>query len=73
MCRIYKFQILFRWDCIAWPNKIEQQMEVTAASQEQDEDRFQKNLVAEQNLFQDRLDGLNMVVAGFAAYADLQK
>ena len=29
--------------------------------------------MAEQNLFSDRLDGLNMVVAGFAAFADLQK
>jgi len=63
----------FRWNCIAWPNKIVQQIEVTHSNQESDEDRFQKNLLAEQNLFTDRLDGLNMVVAGFSGFADLQK
>ena len=63
----------FRWSCIGWPNKIEQQIEATGANQESDEERFQKNLLAEQNVFSDRLDGLNMVVAGFAAFADLQK
>lgn len=62
-----------RWSCIGWPKKIEQQIEVTIANQESDEERFQKNLLTEQNNFSDRLDGLNMVVAGFAAYADLQK
>ena len=48
-------------------------MEVTHATQESDEERFQKNLLAEQNLFSDRIDGLNMVVAGFSGFADLQK
>lgn len=63
----------YRWGCIAWPNKIEQQIEQTLQNQETDEERFHKNLLSEQNLFQDRLDGLNMVVAGFSAYNDLQK
>lgn len=62
-----------RWSCIGWPNKIEQQIEATGSNQEAEEERFQKNLLAEQNNFSDRLDGLNMVVAGFAAFADLQK
>ncbi|XP_066927305.1 dynein axonemal heavy chain 1-like isoform X2 [Clytia hemisphaerica] len=62
-----------KWSCLGWPNKIEQQIEATIVVQESEEERFQKNLVAEQQLFADRLDGLNMVVAGFSAFADLQK
>lgn len=62
-----------RWSCIAWPGKIEQQIEATSVNLESDEERFHKNLLAEQNLFQDRLDGLNMVVAGFAAHTDINK
>jgi len=48
-------------------------MEATEASLESDEERFQKNLLADQNTFQDRLDSLNMAVAGFAAHTDLSK
>ena len=48
-------------------------MEATEASLEADEERFQKNLLADQNTFQDRLDSLNMAVAGFAAHADISK
>ena len=62
-----------RWTCIGWPHKIQQQMETTEESLESDEERFQKNLLADQNTFQDRLDSLNMAVAGFAAHADLSK
>lgn len=40
---------------------------------ENDEDRFHKNLLDEQNSFQDRLDGLSMVVAGFSGYNDIHK
>ena len=62
-----------RWTCIGWPHKIQLQMEATEASLEADEERFQKNLLADQNTFQDRLDSLNMAVAGFAAHTDLSK
>ena len=62
-----------RWTCIGWPHKIQLQMEATEANLEADEERFQKNLLADQNTFQDRLDSLNMAVAGFAAHTDLSK
>lgn len=48
-------------------------MEATEASLDADEERFQKNLLADQNTFQDRLDSLNMAVAGFAAHTDISK
>lgn len=63
----------FRWNCIGWPNKIEQAIETTVKNLENDEDRFHKNLLDEQNSFQDRLDGLSMVVAGFSGYNDIHK
>lgn len=62
-----------RWTCIGWPYKIQLQMEATEASLDADEERFQKNLLADQNTFQDRLDSLNMAVAGFAAHTDISK
>lgn len=48
-------------------------MEATEQALDADEERFQKNLLADQNTFQDRLDSLNMAVAGFAAHTDLSK
>ena len=48
-------------------------MELTEETLVADEERFQKNLSADQNTFQDRLDSLNMAVAGFAAHTDLSK
>lgn len=48
-------------------------MELTEEALESDEERFQKNLLADQNTFQDRLDSLNMAVAGFAAHTDISK
>ncbi|CAH3196981.1 unnamed protein product, partial [Porites evermanni] len=62
-----------KWTCIGWPYKIQLQMEATEASLDADEERFQKNLLADQNTFQDRLDSLNMAVAGFAAHTDISK
>ena len=62
-----------RYTCVGWPHKIEVQLEATAEHLEDDEERFQKNLLNEQNTFQDRLDALNMVIAGFSAHTDINK
>lgn len=63
----------YRWACIGWPHKIVLQIESTEKGLDADEERFQKNLLADQNTFADRLDSLNMAVAGFAAHTDLSK
>ena len=73
VCNIDNLFTLVRWSCLSWPAKIENMIETTHRQLEGDEERFHKNLLAEQNLFQDRLDGLNMVVAGFSTYTDIQK
>eukprot|EP00794_Sanderia_malayensis_P012733 gene12733-14038_t len=62
-----------KWTCASWPHKIELQMEKTAEQLEDDEERFHKVLLTEQNNFQDRLDGINMIVAGFSAHTDINK
>ncbi|XP_071943674.1 dynein axonemal heavy chain 1-like isoform X2 [Antedon mediterranea] len=62
-----------KWSAIGWPRKIEIQMEQTLQQLEEDQERFQKIQVTDQNNFQDRLDALQMVVAGFAAHTDLER
>ncbi|XP_065685160.1 dynein axonemal heavy chain 1 isoform X1 [Hydra vulgaris] len=62
-----------KWSCLAWPGKIQQQIEMTVKNLQVDEDRFHKSLLTEQNLFQDRVDGINMTVAGFSIYNDITK
>ena len=63
----------YRWTCASWPHKIETLLDTIAEHLEEDEERFHKNLLTEQNNFQERLDGLNMVVAGFSGHTDILK
>ncbi|RDD38836.1 Dynein heavy chain 1, axonemal [Trichoplax sp. H2] len=62
-----------RWTAVGWPYKIEQQMKQTDESLEKDEERFRKVQVTDQSNFEDRLDTLQMVVAGFSAHTDVKK
>ena len=48
-------------------------METTAKNLESDEERFHKILLTEQSNFQDKLDDLNMIVAGFSGHTDINK
>ena len=63
----------YRWTCASWPHKIGTLLDTIAEHLEEDEERFHKNLLTEQNNFQERLDGLNMVVAGFSGHTDILK
>ncbi|XP_078663939.1 dynein axonemal heavy chain 1-like [Branchiostoma floridae x Branchiostoma belcheri] len=62
-----------KWTAIGWPHKIVDQMDMTLQQLEEDEERFRKIQLSDQNNFQDRLDTLQMVVAGFAAHTDISK
>ncbi|XP_065895241.1 dynein axonemal heavy chain 1-like isoform X2 [Dysidea avara] len=62
-----------RWTTLGWPRKIQEQSENCTKQLEQDEERFQKNLSNDQATFEDRLDSLEMVVAGFSGHTDLTK
>ncbi|XP_052808511.1 dynein axonemal heavy chain 1-like isoform X3 [Mya arenaria] len=62
-----------KWTAIGWPHKIEVQMEQTETQLEEDEERFRKLQSSDQGNFNDRLDTLQMVVAGMAAHSDISK
>ncbi|XP_028841933.1 dynein heavy chain 1, axonemal isoform X2 [Denticeps clupeoides] len=57
-----------KWKARAWPCKIMTQMESVKSQHAQDKECFQKIQLVDQNTFQERLDSLQMVVAGFAGY-----
>ncbi|XP_076603478.1 dynein axonemal heavy chain 1 [Chaetodon auriga] len=60
-----------KWRAIGWPQRIFSQMEAVAVQHLEDEERFHKIQLADQNNFEDHLDSLQMLVAGFAAHADI--
>eukprot|EP00118_Oscarella_pearsei_P012540 m.93002 g.93002 ORF g.93002 m.93002 type:complete len:4173 (+) comp36767_c0_seq9:102-12620(+) len=62
-----------RWTMIGWPRKLEGQMEMVHGMLDKDEERFRKNQFNDQNSFEDRLDSLQMAVAGFSAHVDIKK
>ncbi|XP_050390512.1 dynein axonemal heavy chain 1 [Patella vulgata] len=62
-----------KWTTVGWPHKIERQMEQTYLQLEADEERFRKLQSSDQTNFEDRMDNLQMVVAGMAAYTDITK
>ena len=45
---------------MGWPHKISEQVEYCGEQLNQDEERFQKNMLADQATFEDRLDTLQV-------------
>lgn len=43
---------------VGWPHKLETQLEQVSESLDKDEERFHKNLLNDQTVFDDRLDEL---------------
>ncbi|XP_059176982.1 dynein axonemal heavy chain 1-like [Physella acuta] len=62
-----------KWTTIGWPHKIENQMEQTQLQLDEDEERFRKLQQSDQTNFEDKLDGLQMAVAGMAAYSEITR
>uniref|UniRef100_A0A8C9ZPR8 Dynein axonemal heavy chain 1 n=1 Tax=Sander lucioperca TaxID=283035 RepID=A0A8C9ZPR8_SANLU len=60
-----------KWTAIRWPQKIIGQIEAVAVQNVEDEERFHKIQLVDQNNFEEHLDSLQMLVAGFAAHADI--
>ena len=58
---------------IGWPHKLEQQVEAVTEILNKDEERFHKNQMSDQTNFEDRLDSLQMTVAGFSAHTDIKR
>lgn len=53
-----------KWTCFAWPAKVDELIERTNDNLGQDEERFQKILASDQANFEDKMDSLQMTVAG---------
>ena len=49
-----------RWNTLAWPRKVVDQIESTEQQLEQDEQRFQKKLLDDQTQLDDKLDTLQV-------------
>ncbi|KAK0056678.1 dynein heavy chain 1 axonemal-like isoform X1 [Biomphalaria pfeifferi] len=62
-----------KWTTIGWPHKIEVQMEQTLVQLTEDEERFRKLQQSDQTSFEDKLDGLQMAVAGMAGYTEISR
>ncbi|XP_063071051.1 dynein axonemal heavy chain 1 [Engraulis encrasicolus] len=62
-----------KWTAMAWPHKIEKQLETVEEQHVEDEERFHKIQLVDQNNFQDRLESLQMLVAGFSGYTDVAR
>ncbi|XP_073447685.1 dynein axonemal heavy chain 1 [Aquarana catesbeiana] len=62
-----------KWAIIAWPHKIMTTMETVREQHLEDEERFRKIQVMDQNNFLERQDSLQMVVAGFSTHTDITR
>uniref|UniRef100_A0A3Q3E168 Dynein, axonemal, heavy chain 1 n=1 Tax=Labrus bergylta TaxID=56723 RepID=A0A3Q3E168_9LABR len=60
-----------KWSAIGWPQRIISQVEVAGIQNEEDEEVFRKIQVVDQNNFEEHLDSLQMLVAGFAGHSDI--
>uniref|UniRef100_UPI00398EE5C8 dynein axonemal heavy chain 1 isoform X2 n=1 Tax=Pristiophorus japonicus TaxID=55135 RepID=UPI00398EE5C8 len=62
-----------KWDAIAAPHLITTRMEVMKTQHMDEEELFRKIQISDQSALQERLEGLQMVVAGFSAYTDMTR
>ncbi|XP_065194434.1 dynein axonemal heavy chain 1-like [Sycon ciliatum] len=60
-----------RWTLVGWPAKLERQVEQVTVSQAHDEEHFKKNLLTDRTDYVDKVDALELAVAGFSGYTDL--
>ncbi|XP_036957739.1 dynein heavy chain 1, axonemal isoform X2 [Acanthopagrus latus] len=60
-----------KWTAIGWPQKIINQMEAAAVQHVEDEEHFHKIQLVDQNNFEDRLESLKMLVAGFTSHTNI--
>ncbi|GAA6221830.1 dynein heavy chain 1, axonemal-like [Lates japonicus] len=62
-----------KWTAIGWPQKIISQMEAATVQHVEDEECFRKIQLADQSNFEEHLDSLQMLVAGFAGHSDIDR
>ncbi|XP_060621830.2 dynein axonemal heavy chain 1 [Anolis sagrei] len=62
-----------KWAASGWPFKLTSQIEQIRQQHIEDEDRFRKIQLMDQTNFLERLDGLQLAVAGFSAHSDINR
>ncbi|XP_067907506.1 dynein axonemal heavy chain 1 [Heterodontus francisci] len=62
-----------KWSAIAAPHIITARMEVIKVQHMDEEEHFRKIQISDQSTLQERLEGLEMVVAGFSAHTDMTR
>ncbi|XP_061731227.1 dynein axonemal heavy chain 1 [Nerophis ophidion] len=60
-----------KWKAIEWPQRILRQMEDITSHLVEEEERFQKIQITDQDVFEQRLGSLQMMVSKFTAFADV--
>ncbi|NXE09964.1 DYH1 protein, partial [Lophotis ruficrista] len=62
-----------KWTASYWPLKITMQAESVRLQHLEDEDKFRKIQVVDQNGFQDKLEDMQLIVGGFSIQADVNQ
>ncbi|XP_054451580.1 dynein axonemal heavy chain 1 [Pteronotus mesoamericanus] len=60
-----------KWAANNWPLKILGQIEMVRQQHMEDEEKFHKIQVMDQNNFQEKLEGLQLVIAGFSTHVEI--
>ncbi|XP_058416307.1 dynein axonemal heavy chain 1 isoform X1 [Diceros bicornis minor] len=62
-----------KWAASSWPSKILGQMEMVRQQHLEDEEKFLKIQTMDQSNFQEKLEGLQLVVAGFSTHVEIAR
>ncbi|XP_057625591.1 dynein axonemal heavy chain 1 [Chionomys nivalis] len=62
-----------KWAASNWPSKILGQIEMVRQQHIEDEEKFRKIQLMDQNNFQEKLEGLQLVVAGFSTHVEIAR
>ncbi|XP_072136794.1 dynein axonemal heavy chain 1 isoform X1 [Mobula birostris] len=62
-----------KWAAIAAPHMITTRVEVIKTQHIEEEEHFRKIQISDQSALQEKLEGLQIVVAGFSAYTDMSR
>ncbi|XP_037386166.1 dynein axonemal heavy chain 1 isoform X5 [Talpa occidentalis] len=62
-----------KWAASNWPSKILGQIEIVQQQHIEDEEKFRKIQIMDQNNFQEKLEGLQLVVAGFSTHVEIAR
>lgn len=62
-----------RWDVVAWPSRLVEEIEQAEETLDKDDEHFRKNLSTDQNKLEDKLDELDSEISNFSSYQDISK